>query len=81
MSNPADRAFSLDEFSSAQGHLLRIDSMLRVLFLGMLKRTCATYGDCLMHDIGLSPIVLASIDTLTEDQNGSPDHSKVGEGV
>lgn len=31
-----------------------------MLFLGMLKRTCDVYGDCMMHDIGLAPISMAS---------------------
>ena len=26
----------------------------------MLRRTCNVYGDCLMNDLGLAPIVLAS---------------------
>ncbi len=34
--------------------------MLKVLFFGMLKRTCDAYGDCLMRDLGLAPIALAS---------------------
>lgn len=34
--------------------------MLKFLFLGMFKRTCDSYGDCLMQDLGLAPIVLAS---------------------
>ncbi len=34
--------------------------MLNVLFFGMLKRTCDAYGDCLMRDVGLAPIALAT---------------------
>ncbi len=35
-------------------------TMLKLLFLGMLRRTCNVYGDCLMNDLGLAPIALAS---------------------
>ena len=34
--------------------------MLKLLFLGILRRTCNVYGDCLMNDLGLAPIALAS---------------------
>ena len=34
--------------------------MLKVLFLEMLKRTCDSYGDCLMDDVGLAPVALAT---------------------
>lgn len=34
--------------------------MLKLLFLGMLRRTCNVHGDCLMSDLGLAPIALAS---------------------
>ena len=40
--------------------------MLRLLFLGMLKRTCDAYGDCLMQDIGLAPIALATPEILSD---------------
>ena len=38
--------------------------MLKLLFLGMLRRTCNVYGDCLMNDLGLAPIALASPEKL-----------------
>ena len=47
--------------------------MLRVLFFGMLRRTCDIYGDCLMLDIGLAPVALASpaADTILEFTDSS----------
>ncbi len=47
--------------------------MLNFLFLGMLKRTCDVYGDCLMHDLGLAPIALASPRIVVR-----PNYSEIG---
>ncbi len=33
--------------------------MLRLLFLGILRRSCDRSFDCLMKNVGLSPIILS----------------------
>ncbi len=38
--------------------------MFILIFLCMLRRTCNVYGDCLIGDLGLAPIALATPDEL-----------------